>query len=277
MAKRNFLIWGAEDAGKSTFAASLMAQIPQPDGAKVPARWPRVFWLNLDKPGVGSVAGYFREGTGARLVEPKDWDGIASALAEAKRLAARGEIDALVVEGLSVYYSDDVGDAALENPDAVTAGGNAMRGLYKAPKMRLQAILSGIRGASKRAKSDDFVVVLTAHAKEVGEDRTLFPDVSRNAWRQFVRLCEVVLFLKRPVGKAPKITYKLEIDDLLCARVNNDDALRFFDKIHAKHNEQALERMRTIPGLVALLDGAERQKQKRAADAAAPATTTSET
>jgi hypothetical protein len=267
------LFWGDADAGKSTFAASLMDKTEaQGDKPEQPPRWPRVAWINLDKPGVGSIARYFGEGSGARLIEPRDWTAIARVLMECEKWAARGEIDALVVEGLSVYYGDDVGRAALENPEAVAAGGNAVRSLYKAPKLRLQAMLAGVRGISKAAKSDDFVTVLTAHTKEVGEDHVQFPDMSRNAWKQLVRLCEVVIELKRPPGnRPPRLIYKRQEEDLLLARINNADALAYMDKIHAERNEARIAQMRTLPGLISLLEHGERRRQ------AAAATTSSNT
>lgn len=279
MAKRNILAWGGPDDGKSTFAASIMAAIPQPNGPPKPARWPRVDWYNLDKPGVGSIAGYFREGTGARLIEiaPDDWSTLAFALGESAQRAKSGDIDGLVVEGLAIYYRDNVGLAALDKPDAITAGGNATRALYKAPTLQLEAILAGLRRVSARAKNPDFLTVLTAHAKEIGEGtdknpRRRVPGVSRNAWSQFVSLCEVVIELKRPPRGAPGITYSRAEDEMVLARVNNDDALAYLDRIHADKNKDAIAQMRTLPGLIALLEHGERAKQKRAAAADAPAT-----
>jgi len=282
MAKRNMLIWGDADAGKSTFAATMMDLKRDKAGVVAgPARWPRVDWFNLDKPGKGSIAQYFGEGSQARFIEvpPGDWRPLAAAMAESTRRAKRGDIDAIVVEGLSVYYSNDAGLAALENPDAVTAGGNHSRALYKAPRQRLDAILAGAFTASAVAKSEDFLLVLTAHAKEVGdgEQRKVVPDVSRNVWRHFVRLCEVVLELNRHPGRPPTLTYKRKEDDLVLARVNTPGALAFLDKIHAARDEAQISKMRTIPGLVALLDHAERKAQDDAAKAAQPADATTST
>lgn len=278
MAKRNFLIWGDSDAGKSTLAATLMAPITQRDGTTRPARWPRVHWYNLDKPGVGSIAGYFREGTGARLFEfdIEDWEGLANALRESAEVAKRGDLDAIVLEGLSVRYRDDVGLAALDKPAAITAGGNATRGLYKEPTLKLEAVIAGVRRVSTRAKNPDFVTVLTAHAKEIGDGskdnpRKTVPDASRNAWKQFVRLCEVVFKLKRKPKQPPEITYSSVDDDMVLARINNDQALAFFDQFHDARDAERLAQLRTMAGIVALLEHGERMKEKRAAEADAKA------
>lgn len=265
MAKRNLLLWGKADVGKSTFAATIM----DPPAPGKPARWPRVAWINLDKPGAGPIARYFRPGSGATFHEPPDFEAAASVLVQAISRAKRGEIDALVIEGLSVFYSDDAGMEGLEHPDAIAAGGNAARGLYKAPAQRLGSLMAGIRQIGKLAKNPDFMTILTVHAKEVGDgtDRRQVPDCSRTMWDRTSRLCGVILHLTRVPGKAPKLTYKRVEDDLLLARLNDDNATAYFDKIHASRDEAALAQMRTVPGIVALLEASERQQMAAAAAA----------
>jgi hypothetical protein len=117
-----------------------------------------------------------------------------------------------------------------------------------------------------RAKNPDFMTVFTAHAKEqgIGDDRTTVPDMSRNTWKQLVRECEVVVELRRTPRKAPKLIYSSTSGDLVLARINNPNALTYFDKIHAARDEDKIARMRTLPGLVGLLEHGERTQQAQA-------------
>lgn len=272
MAKRNMMFWGKTDEGKSTFAASLLQS--QANGKP---RWPRVDWYNFDKPGVSAVAEHFGEGSTVRLIEIEagDWPTLTAALAESTARAVAGEIDAVVVEGLAIYYSDDVGFAALDNPNAVDAGGNSARALYKAPRMRLDAMLAGFRRIGVRAANPDFLTIYTAHAKEVGEGsdkspRRRVPDMSRNVWEHFVRLCEVVIELRREPGQPPRLVYSRKEDDQVLARINNPRARDFFDRIHANWDEAKIAKMRTIPGLVSLIEHGESKAQAEHAERTKP-------
>jgi hypothetical protein len=247
--------------GKTTLAASVMDD----------PRWCPCDFYDYDE-SAPAVAKYFGQGGPGRLIEvqPGDWGDLMRRMAETERRAVAGEIGALVWEGLSAYFRDDLGLEAAEHPDAIEAGGNTALKLRVAPMSRLGAIVAMVRRIKARAKRSDFVVILTAHSKEMGDmsTRELVPDMSRNAWQQLFRLAPVVLRPDRVGNGAPRIVF----EDLKHEyhRIKDPNALAYFRQISQARDEAKLARMRTIPGLVGLLEHCERTAQADLAAKLAP-------
>lgn len=275
--KRIILAWGPANAGKSTLVSTLMD--PPEDGRR---SWAPCDYYDYDE-SAPSIAKYFGASSPNRLITvgPDDWHGLQRAMAESLRRAERGEIRSLVWDGLSAYYTDDCGIAAFDNPDAIAAGGNAALKTRVAPSTRLGAVVAMLRKIKARAKHDDFLVVVTAHSKVIGDmnSRDLAPDMAENAWGKLFRLAEVTVQLERTGGKPPRLLYKDPEHKI--RRIKNPGALAYFDKIHADRNEARIAQMRTIPGLVGLLEHSEGRaaaaEDERRAAADTPAPTTSET
>lgn len=270
--KRCILVWGPGNAGKSTMLASAME--PGPKGE--PPRWGAVDYYDYDNSST-SIAKYFREGGPGRLIEviPGEWEHLNNALAESVRRAQRGEIDAIVFDGLSQWYRDDLGLEAAKKPEAIEAGGNAALKTRVPSANKLGAIVAMLHRASKIAKRRDFLVLISAHTKEAGDmnSREIVPDMPRNQWAFLYRLCEVVIELVRVGGGAPRVVYtdvKHENH-----RIKNPDALAYFNAIQGDEAKKA--NMRTVPGLVRLLEHVEAKAAKAAGDAQQAAMTAADT
>ena len=253
--KRIFLVWGLANMGKSTLVSSLMD--PPTEGLR---SWSPCDYYDYDE-SAGSIMHHFGPSSPNRLITvgPADWRGLQKAMAESLKRAERGDIRALVWDGLSAYYTDDCGIEAFEHPDAVAAGGNAALRTRINPATRLGAILGMLRMIKARAKHDDFLVIITAHAKRVGsmDDPELGPDMAYNAWIRLFRLCEFVVQLERKGANPPTLLYKDSAHET--RRIKNPGALAYFDRLHADPRKHAdkIAKMRSIPGLVSLLEHCE--------------------
>lgn len=253
--KRIFLVWGPANAGKSTLVSSLMS--PAKDGLR---SWTPCDYYDYDE-SAPSITRHFGPASPNRLITvgPADWRGLQKAMAESLKRAESGEIRSLVWDGLSAYYTDDCGIEAFDHPDAITAGGNAALRTRISPANRLGAILAMLRKIKDRAKHDDFLVIVTAHAKRAGsmDDPVLAPDMAGNAWLRLFRLCECVFQLERKGSNAPSLLYKDPAHET--RRIKNPGALAYFDLLHsdARKHADKIAQMRTIPGLVALLEHCE--------------------
>ena len=257
--------------GKSTLTASVMDD----------PRWTPCHYYDYDE-SRPSIAKYFGDGgPGVHIeVQPGDWSDLMRHMDETERAAAAGECNAMVWDGFSAYYRDDLGLEAAANPDKVQAGGNVAMKLRVAPSQRLGAMLAKMRRIKAVAKSPDFIVIVTAHSKEIGDvnSRSLVPDMSANAWQQLFRLAPVVMRLDRFSGQPPSLIF----EDIRSEfhRIKDPNALAYIRAI--QHDAAKMAKMRTIPGLVGLLEhGEKKAAAKFAADhapkppAAEPAPTTS--
>jgi len=265
--RRCVLVYGPGNAGKSTFLATAMD--PGPNGAS--PRWGAVDYYDYDNSSP-SIAKYFRDGGPGRHIEviPGEWEALNNSLKQSVLRAQRGEIDAIVFDGLSQWYRDDLGLEGAKHPEAIDAGGNASLKTRVPSSNRLGTIVAMLHRVSKIAKRKDFLVLITVHTKEQGDmnAREIVPDISTNQWMFLYRLCEVVIELQRVGGGAPRVIYKDAKHQF--HRIKNPDALAYFDKIHAARDEARIAQMRTIPGLVGLLEHVEAKAAKAAADLTAP-------
>ncbi len=243
--------------------ASVMDE--QADGS--PSRWAMVDYYDYDKSAT-SIARYFRPGGPGNLmtIAPGDWPSLARKMQASEQRARKGEIGALVFDGLSAWYRDDLGLEAAANPEAIDAGGNAALKTRVPSANRLGAIVAMLNKISAVAARPDFLTLITVHTKEQGDmsTRELVPDMPRNQWAFLFRVGEVVLQLSRTGNGPPRVTYKDALHEH--HRVKNPDALKYFDAIHANRDEAKIAKMRTVPGLVGLLEHVE---AKAAAAAAA--------
>lgn len=271
--KRNILLWGPPNMGKSTLAATVMER----------PSLRRCAYFDYDKSAT-SIAKYFGESGYGELIEvdagQSGWSSLMRELTAVQSAARKGEINSIVFDGLSAMYMDDVGIEQADHPDEVEAGGNAAMRLRGPPSSRLNAVTAKLNQISREALAPDFTVVLTAHAKMLGEmnARYAVPDMSENAWIRVFRFAELVLELVRVNNDPPRYIYKDPQHQY--HRVKNAAMLAEFDKLAGNKAEMA--KLVNIPNL---LDLAEKHEagmarfydRKQQAAAAAPTTTNDST
>lgn len=257
--------------GKSTLTASLMED----------ARWAPCHYYDYDE-SRPAIPQYFGPGGPGRHieVEPGEFEDLMAHMERTEAAARAGECNSLVWDGFSAFYSDDIGLEGAANPDKVKAGGNIALKLRVAPSSRLNALLAKMRRIKAVAKSRDFLVVVTAHSKEIGDigSRTLVPDMSANAWQHLFRAAPVVMRLDRYSGQPPTLIFEDPKSEF--HRIKDPHVLAYLKAVQS--NPAKMAGMRSIPGLVALMEHGERKAAaKFAADHAPkppadePATTTS--
>jgi hypothetical protein len=255
------LLWGCANMGKTTFAASLMER---PDMR-------RCAYFDFDN-SAEAVPQYFGAGGPGEAIEvTAGADGWAKCMREflrVRRACIAGEFNSLIFDGLSAYYMDDVGLVAAEHPDEVDKGDSEAKKLRAISADRLNAICSMINTCQKLAKSPNFTVVLTAHAKQTGAMGSQYdmPDMSVNGWRRVSRLAQVWIEFKRKSG-APTLLY--QDPDNLYRRIKSPGALAYL-----KANPKAIQELRTLPDFLGLLEAAESHAQAKAAATSNPNDTT---